>query len=383
MRGSQRYPYIRGAAATAFGKLPGNDALSLQSEAARRALDDAELLPKEVDAVICGYATTNPHLMSAGLLAERLGLRPPVAFGTSAGGATGLIMVAQACELVRSGTAHNILVVAGENRATGRARQATTDILAQVGHPTYEVPLGATIPGYYALLASRYLWEHDLPDDALAGLAVQMRANAAMTDGAHFREAITIDDVMASRPVALPLHLLDCCPMSDGGAAVVVSSRSKGPRSVAVRGVGQANEHQHLCSMDPRRIGARVASHRALKTASMSMFDIDVFGIYDSFTITLAMILEDLELATAGHAGDEARRGAYAHDGRHPTNTHGGLLSYGHSGAAGGMTQLIEIVTQLRHEAGTRQIRRCARGYAHAEGGVLSAHVGVVVEVDT
>jgi acetyl-CoA acetyltransferase len=371
--------YLTGVGLTAFGKHPGKDSLDWQCAAAHLAVDDAGLELGQVDAVLAGYSTVADHLMPANLFAERFGLRPAIAFGMSAGGATGLSMLATAEHLVASGAARNVLVVAGENRASGQTRAASTRVLAQVGHHDYEVPLGGTVPAYYALLASRYLWTYGLAPEALAPLPVQMREHAATRAGAQFQKPITVVDVLESRMVAEPLRLLDCCPVSDGGAAFVVSSASTSERSLAIAGTGQAHRHQHLTALEPGNTGAGLAAARALSAAGLEMGRVQVFGIYDSFSITVAMLLEELGLAPSGRAGAYARVGAYATDGRFPTNTHGGLMSYGHSGVAGGMAHLVEVATQLRGERGSGQVDGCDVGYVHADGGVLSAHVGVVL----
>ena len=370
--------WINGAARTPYGVQPGQDSLGWQRRAAEAAITDAGVDRDAIDVVIAGYSTVLGHLMPANLLAEYLGLTPSVAFGMSVGGATGLSMVSAARAWLESGRAKNVLVVAGENRASGQTRQVSTAVLAQVGHSAYEVPLGGTVPAYYALLASRYLATYGLPDRHLAALAVQMRRHAQRTQGAHFTSEITEADVISSRPVADPLKLLDCCPVSDGGAAVIVSA-APANRGVEIAGMGQEHRHQHLSALDPVNTGAAKAAKRALGESGVTMDSIDVFGIYDSFTITVAMLLEELGLAARGTAGAEARAGAFDVDGRTPLNTHGGLLSYGHPGVSGGLAHLVEVVTQLRGERGNLQVPNCRTGYVHADGGVLSAHVGLVL----
>jgi acetyl-CoA acetyltransferase len=365
-------------AVTPFGRLPGRESLDLQIAAAQEAVDDAGIDTAEIDAVVVGYSTVLNHLMPADLFAEGFGIRPAIAHGFSSGGATGLAMLAHAVRLVEAGQARTVLIAAGENRASGASRADSTKALAQVGHAAYEVPLGATIPAYYGLLASRYLWSFGLPDDALAPLPVQMRAHAVGTAGAQFRDPITVDDVLASRMVASPLHLLECCPMSDGGAAFVVTS-TPDARSVEVAGVGEAHRHQHLSLLDMTNTGARVAAERAFAGTGLAPADVEVFGIYDSFSVTVAMILEEVGMVPAGKSGAYARAGAFDVDGRFPMNTHGGLLSYGHCGVGGGMAHVAEVVTQLRGERGPAQVRGASVGYVHADGGVLSSHVAAVL----
>ncbi|GCD90010.1 thiolase family protein [Nocardioides sp. LS1] len=371
--------HLTGVGVTSFGRQPGPDSVEWQCTAAALALADAGLDPDEVDTVIAGYSTVAGHLMPANLFAERFGIRPATAFGMSVGGATGLAMLAQAGRLVESGAARHVLVVAGENRASGQSREASTRVLAQVGDAAYEVPLGGTVPAYYALLASRYLWTYGLAPEALAELPVQMRAHASRKLGAQFQKPISVTDVRGSRPVAEPLRLLDCCPVSDGGAAFVVSRAATSDRSLVIAGTGQAHRHQHLSALEPGQTGAAQAAHRALAEAQVTWDDIDVHGIYDSFSITVAMLVEELGLTPPGRAGAFARAGAFEVDGRFPMNTHGGLLSYGHCGVGGGMAHVAEVATQLRHERGAFQVSGCDVGYVHADGGVLSAHVGLVL----
>ncbi|WP_229756490.1 thiolase family protein [Cnuibacter physcomitrellae] len=371
---------ITGVGLTEFGRDSGSTALELQARAAYGALDDSGLSSGDVDTVIVGYATTLNHIMPANVLAEYLGARPERAFGMSVGGATGLAMVAEAVRLVRNGEAENVLVVGGENRASGQTRDTAIATLAQVGHATHEVLLGANIPAYYALLAAEYLDRYGLGRADLAPLAVQMRAHAVTHPGAQFRKPISVDDVLAAPLIADPLGLLDCCPISDGAAAVVISIDRGDPRAVTVAGIGQSNPHQHVSEADFHDVGARSSAQAALREAGVAIDGLEILGIYDSFTITLAILLEQIGIVEPGTAGRRAAEGLFGPEGRFPLNLHGGLLSYGHSGVAGGMAHLVEMVVQMRGEAQQRQLdSRPRRGLLHADGGVLSAHVTAVL----
>jgi acetyl-CoA acetyltransferase len=378
---------VIGVGLTPFSRDSGRSALELQADAAFDALDDAGLTARDLDTVITGYATTVNHIMPGNVLAEYLGAKPERAFGMSVGGATGLAMIAEATRLVRSGDADTVLIVGGENRASGQTRDAAIATLAQVGHASHEVVLGANIPAYYALLASEYLHRFGLDRADLAPLAVQMRSHAATHPGAQFRTPISVADVLAAPPIAEPLGLLDCCPMSDGAAAVVVSRQTgaaRAARAVTVSGLGQANDHQHVSEADFSAFGAARSASAALAESGTTVGDLDILGIYDSFTITLAILLEEIGIVEPGTAGRRAAEGMFSADGRYPLNLHGGLLSYGHSGVAGGMAHLVEVVAQMRGEAGDRQLQtRPRRGLLHADGGVLSAHVTVVLGADS
>ena len=233
-----RPAWIAGVGNTPFGRLEGRDALDLMAAAAAAALEDAGRPRAAIDGVLCGYATTTPHLMLSTLFCERAGIRPAYAHAMQLGGATGGAMIMLARELVRAGRCENVLVVAGENRATGQARDSSIQTLAQVGDADFEVPYGASVPAYYALLASRYMHETGLTEADLAGFAVLMRRHAATHPDAHLREPITIEDVLASKPIASPLKLLDCCPISDGAMALVVSATPAADAAIAIRGAG-------------------------------------------------------------------------------------------------------------------------------------------------
>lgn len=374
--------FITGAGHTAYGRREGCDTLALMSEAAQAALDDAGLARGDIDGLITGYSTTLPHLMLSTVFAEHFGLSPDYAHAIQLGGATGFAMVMLAHRLVEAGAARNILVVAGENRLTGQTRDAAVQTLAQVGHPVYEVPLGPTIPAYYGLVASRYMHEFGLRQEDLAELSVLMRRNAASHPGAQLRTPISVAEVMASKPIATPLKFLDCCPVSDGGAAIIVSREPLGIPSVRVIGAAQAHTHQHITAAPSlTRFGAGTSTANALAEANISLSDIGYAAIYDSFTITLAILLEEIGLAPRGQSGALARDGHFDRDGALPLNTHGGLLSYGHCGVGGAMAHLVEARLQMLGRAGDRQVAGDAPlALLHGDGGVLSSHVSLVLE---
>jgi len=372
--------FVAGVGNTAFGRHEGRGALDLMAEASTHALADAQLSRQEIDGVLCGYATTLPHLMLSTLFCERFVLRPSYAHSVQLGGATGAAMLMLAADLVRSGRCRNVLVVAGENRLSGQSRDSSIQTLAQVGDADFEVPNGASVPAYYALLASRYMHETGTTEADLAELAVLMRANAAQHPDAHLRTPITLNDVLSSKPIAAPLKLLDCCPISDGAMALVVSQECRhGPR-VAIRGAGQAHRHQHLTAMESvLDCGAGEAAAHAFEEAGLAVSDIDYLAIYDSFTVTLAMLLEEMGFATRGGAAGRVRNGDFLRTGVLPLNTHGGLLSFGHCGVAGGMGHAVEAVRQLGGRAGGRQVSKASHAFVHADGGVMSSHVSLIL----
>jgi len=373
--------YLCGAGLTRYGRHEDSSTLDLMSEAATLALADAALERKDVDGLICGYSTTMPHIMLATVFAEHYGLHPSYAHALQMGGATGFGLVMLAHLLVDSGAARRVLVVGGENRMTGQSRDSAIQVLAQTGHPVYEVPLGPTIPAYYGLVASRYLHEFGSDETALAELAVVMRRHAAGHPGAQFRDPITVRDVLDSRPIASPLKILDCCPVSDGACAVVVSREAHGAHCVALRSAAQFHTAQHV-SVTPSLagFGAQGCTRRALEGAGRSLADVEMAAIYDSFTITLTILLEEIGLAPRGQAGKLAADGHFDRDGAMPLNLHGGLLSYGHCGVAGAMAHLAETHLQMTGRAGERQAPRAGTALLHGDGGVLSSHVSLFLE---
>ena len=371
--------WISGVGDTPFGRLEGETPLSLMAAAAAAALAEAGLERGAVDGLLCGYAGSLPHLMLAMLFAEYFGLKPRYAHALQAGGATGAAMVMLAARLVDAGECRNLLVVAGDNRLSGQGRDSAVEMLAQVGHHAYEVPFGPTIPAYYGLVASRYLHVHGLGEADLAEFAVLMRRHAALHPGAQFKAPITVEEVLASRPIAAPLKLLDCCPVSDGACALVVSA-APGEQRLRIAGAAQAHLHQHVsAAADLADFGLADCAGRAREEAGIGVDDIDLLAIYDSFTITLLILLEETGFAPRGKAAERLRAGVFGRDGLWPLNTHGGLLSFGHSGVAGGLAHIVEAARQLAGNAGARQVRQPETAFLHGDGGVMSSHVSLVL----
>jgi acetyl-CoA acetyltransferase len=373
--------FVTGVGLTAFSKHEGSSTLDLMSRAAELALADAGLKRGDIDGLLCGYSITMPHIMLATVFSEHFGIKPAYAHAIQVGGATGMAMAMLAHHVAEAGLARHVLVVGGENRLTGQSRDASIQALAQVGHPVYEVPLGPTIPAYYGLVASRYMHEYGVTEEDLAEFAVLMRDHACTHPGAQFHDRISVADVMASKPVALPLKLLDCCPVSDGGAAFVVSREATSGTRVRVLGCAQAHTHQHVTAAPAlSEFGAEIAIARAKAAAGVEISDVRYAAVYDSFTITLAMLLEDLGLAGRGEAAARVRSGHFGRNGAMPLNTHGGLLSYGHCGVGGAMAHLVETHLQMTGRAGSRQVHDASVALLHGDGGVLSSHVSMFLE---
>ncbi|MGB3865564.1 MAG: thiolase family protein [Xanthobacteraceae bacterium] len=375
---------ITGVADTAVGRIEGSTSLGLQTEAAAAAVADAGLSLGDIDGVLCAYSFTEPHLMLSSVVSEFLGIMPSYSIAVQAGGATACAQVMQAAALIEAGICRHVLAVCGDNRLSGMSRDKAVAALSEVGHAEFERPYGISVPSAYALVAQRYMHDYGVTPEHLAGVAVAHRKHAARNPKAQMRQPITLEDVAKSKPISTPLRLLDCCLISDGGAAVVISAadaaRDTRKRGIAVLGSGQMNTHEHIsASPSLTDFGCRQSSAQAFGRAGVKPADIDVAEIYDSFTITLLSELESIGFFARGEAGPAILAGALDLDGRLPCNTHGGLLSYAHSGAAGGMFHIVEAVRQLRREAAGRQVADPELAFVHGDGGILSAHCSLVL----
>jgi len=378
--------FITGAFDTAVGEVPGSSCMGLHAQAAIGAVADAGLALSDIDGVLCAYSFTEPHLMLGSVFCEYLGIHPGFCSAIQAGGASAGIMVMQAAALVASGQCNHVLLVTGDNRLTGMSRDGAVAALSEVGHPQFERPFGISVPASYALVARHYMHRYGVTSEQLAAIAVEFRRHASRHPKAHKREPITVGQVLASKMIADPLHMLDCCLISDGGAALVVSGRSASrdtkDKPIEILGAGQGHTHEHIVAA-PSLVdfGCKTSSAAAFSRAGVKPSDIDVAEIYDSFTITLAVELESIGFFERGEAGAAAAAGELGLEGRLPCNTHGGLMSYAHSGAAGGMFHAVEAVHQLRGRADARQVDGARLAFVHGDGGILSAHCSLVLGV--
>lgn len=377
---------ITGVADTRIGELPGSTAMGLHAEAALGALRDAGLDASDIDGVLCGYSMTVPHLMLSSVFSEYFGISPTFNTAIQAGGATACIMLATAVALVESGTCRHVLCVTGDNRLTGMTRDGAVAALATVGHREFEQPYGMSVPAAYGLVAAAYMKEFGITRDELSAIAVAARRHATLHPKASKKAPLTLEDVANSRIIASPLRLLDCCLISDGGAAVIVSAADAARdtrRPVGVLGAGQGHTHEHIMAAPSlTEFGCKTSSAIAFGKSGCTPADIDVAEIYDSFTITLLAELESIGFFARGEAGKAALAGDLSIGGKLPTNTHGGLMSYGHSGAAGGAFHIVEAVHQLRGEADARQVPDAKLAFVHGDGGILSAHCSIVLGGD-
>ncbi len=372
MRG--RY-VIAGIGQTAFGSLPGRSTISLNVEAARNALDDAGLEPGAVDAVLVKYPTSGFESLYGGKLAEALGIQPRVGGVLDQAGASNISMIGYAAMAIEHGQCDVALVCFADNPKTGSraayARPRGEDaVFGWFGTP----------PGY-AMLAHRHMGEHGTTRRQLGAVAVACRRHGAANERAQLRRPLTLDGYLAGRPLVSPFTRDDCALVSDGGAAVVVMSaeraRTSGVRApVAVLGFGQGHTSWEVAQRpDLTTTQAAASGATAFRMAGLVPSDIDVAQLYDCFTITPIMTLEDYGFCRKGEGGRFVEDGAIELDGRLPMNTAGGLLS---ETGMPGMQLILEGVRQMRGEA-TLQVRGAKTCVVSNQGGVMHTHATLIL----
>jgi acetyl-CoA acetyltransferase len=320
--------------------------------------------------------------VSTSELGEYLGIRPTYFDGTSVGGSSFVIHLGHAATAIANGLCHVALISHGQS---GRSRVGVPPSggLYGTNAAQFEAPWGLPQPvGSYALACSRHMHAYGTTSEQLAEIAVATRKWASMNPKAMMREPITIDDVLRSRWISWPFHLLDCCLVTDAGGAVVLTSAERARDSrqapVAVLGFGEHHDHSIISQMPDLTAGpAAVSGRRAFQMAGLRPADVDVAEIYDSFTYTVLLSLEDLGFCARGEGGAFVSGQRTAPGGPFPLNTQGGGLSYTHPGMFGIFT-IIEAVRQLRGTYGTagqpeRQVPDAEIALVHGTGGVLSA----------
>jgi acetyl-CoA acetyltransferase len=375
---------IVGVAETAVGKRPEVSGLGLYAEAVIAAAADANLRLSELECVITANSRVTPYLYHAETIAEYLGIEPRLCLTVGTGGSTSIALVHQAQALIQVGACRNAIVVAADNLATGLGTDRTVESMAGIGHPQLEAPYGVFIPALYALVAQRYLSYYSIDPAAVAEVAVADRMHAARNPAAQYRTPLSVDDVLASKLISSPLHLLECSPVSDAGAAVVLGCEevieSSGNGLVSVLGYGEAHPHEHLVqSGDLSRTGAEQSGKQAYRSAGLRPTDVDVAYVYDAFGFIQCMQLEDLGFCDRGEGAAFVKSGATRPGGSLPTNTNGGVLSHSHAGKPSALLLLVEAVRQLRNQCGDRQVPGASTAIVHAEGGILASHSTMLV----
>jgi acetyl-CoA acetyltransferase len=368
---------IVGVAESDLGQVAdGMSIIDLMAQGAKRALDDCGLGLKDVDGL---FSATAQSRLSVLALAEYLGIDPPFLGSTIVGGSSFEYHVAHAMGAIALGLCNVAIIAYGSTqRSVGRKQASVREI-----NP-YETPFNPFMPASaYALAASRHMHEFGTTREQLAAVAVAAREWALLNPAAWEKKPLTIEGVLSARMVSHPFTVRDCCLVTDGGGAIVVTSaeRAKSLRKAPayVLGCGQSVTHASISSMPDLTVtGALTAGRAAYAMAKLGPAEIDAVELYDAFTINTILFLEDLGFCKKGEGGAFVSSGHIGPNGSLAVNTNGGGLSYCHPGMYG-LFLLIEAVRQLRGECGVRQVKNCEVALAHGNGGVLSSQATVIL----
>ena len=358
---------------------PDKTAYQIHVESARGALADAGLGIGDVD----GYFTSGVGPIGIMSLAQHLNLRPCYMDSQDIGGSSFVSHCLHAAAAIDAGLCSVALVTYGSTAASERFAIGTGGGFMMSPADAYEAPYGPTIVGSYALVAQRHMHQYGTTSEQLAAIAVAMREHATRNPHAKYRDPITVEDVLASRIISSPLHLLDCCMISDGGGALVLTSleraRDLAKRPAPILGAAEAVRHHGIGDRDLLDVAARQSGPLALERAGVKHGDVDLCMIYDSYTITVLATLEALGFCKPGEGGAFCSDGRLRLGGALPTNTDGGGLSSNHPGMRG-IFLVIEAVKQLRGERGASQVKDCELALVHGTGGMLGQrHSGVTM----
>lgn len=370
-------------------RFPDISPYNLYRKVAIEALRSWGLRPSDVNgllAVPSGQGVGAIDIYTHEKLGADLGLVTSFSETLNAGGASFGIMVGRAASAIRDGLADCVLCI-----GTGKFTKPTdggAEVMARmISEPDFEIGYGPFIPALYALIASRFMAERGATAQDLARVAVSARQWALRNPRAlmHHKGAITVEDVLGSRMIADPFHYLDCSVPSDGGGAVLVTSVEKARALCAqpayVLGYSESHSHGSLSSAGDRLI-ATVAARtgaEALRRSGLSHGDIDMAMLYDAFSATPLILLENLGFCDAGQSGAFVQSGAIDPGGSLPVNTNGGLLSFGHTGEASGMSLIVEAARQLMGQAGANQLEKARTALVHVYGGMMYEHATLVL----
>jgi acetyl-CoA C-acetyltransferase len=368
---------IIGVGITPFGERWEEGLRDLVVEAGVKALTDAGVSGDRIGAGYVGTMASGrligqEHI--GGLLADYMGLNPIPITRVEGACASGALALRQGLMDVASGM-HDIVVVGGVEKMTELGVTTVSDILGGAGDQEWELFLGATFPAIYALMARRHMADFGTTEEMLASVSVKNHRNGAKNKYAQFQREITMEQVLSSKVVADPLKVLDCSPITDGAAALVLApldiAESFTKKPIEIIASAQASDSIALHSRESLTglKAAQIAAKKAYERAKLSPKDIDVAEVHDCFTIAEIMAIEDLGFFPKGQGGPASLEGKTALDSEIPINTSGGLKACGHPVGATGIKQAVEITWQLRGEAEGRQVKDAHVGLSHNVGG--------------
>jgi acetyl-CoA C-acetyltransferase len=372
--------YIVGAYEHPTRKAPDKSVAQLHAESARGALLDAGLTKDDIDGYFC--AGDAPGLGPLSMV-DYMGLKVRHVDSTDTGGSSYVVHVAHAAEAIALGKCDVALVtLAGRPRSEGSSGTQARNYGAAAPDVAFEFPYGMATANGYAMVAMRHMHEFGTTSEQLAWIKVAASHHAQYNEHAMLRDVVTVEDVLASPMIADPLHRLDCCVVSDGGGAVIVArpdiAKKLNRPLVNILGAGESPKGQHGGKLDLTTSGAAWSGPAAFAEAGVKPGDIQYASIYDSFTITVLMQLEDLGFCKKGEGGKFVADGNLIFgSGKLPFNTDGGGLCNNHPANRGGMTKVIEAVRQLRGEAHPEvQVPNCSLALAQGMGGQLGSRHG-------
>lgn len=368
---------VIGVGLSKFGERWESSLKELVSEAAVEAIDDANIAPKEIQSVYVGSMSAgrfvNQEHLGA-LVADQLGIKSVPSVRVEAACASGGVAFRQAYISVASGINDVVLVTGVEKMTDVMVDQATTT-LGSAGDYEWEVFHGATFPALYAMMARRHMYEFGTTEEQMAAVSVKNHLHGSKNKYAQFQNPISIDDVLNSQVVSSPIKLLECSPITDGAAAVVLASeemvRKINDSPVWIVASSQASDTLSLHDRESltRLKATQIAAKGAYKQAGISPSDVNVAEVHDCFSIAEIIAIEDLGFFEKGKGGKATEEGETQLNSRISVNTSGGLKACGHPVGATGVKQIVELTTQLRNEANGRQVSNATIGLAHNVGG--------------
>ena len=368
---------VVGTGLTKFGEHWSKSFRDLITEAALKAIVDAGLKGKDIEAVYGGSMAPGRFIGQehiGALIADQLGVNPIPSTRCEAACASGGVALRHGYLAIKSGE-HDCVAVGGIEKMTEVSTEEAGFALGGAGDQETELFHGATFPSLYALLARAHMHEFQTTEEQMALVAVKNHAHGMLNPNAQFHREITVEQVMNSGYVAEPIKLLDCSPLTDGAAAVILCSKSKA-KELGLKGVEIAASEQasDTLALSNRRSltelnATKVASKAAYKQAGVKAQDIDIAEVHDCFTIAEILAIEDLGFFQKGKGGIATEQGKTALNKKISVNTSGGLKSAGHPVGATGVKQAVEVVEQLRGKCGERQVKDAKIGFAHNIGG--------------
>jgi acetyl-CoA C-acetyltransferase len=368
--------YLAGAFEHPTRNAPDKSTSQLHAECARGALADAGLTKDDVDGYFCAGDAPG---MGASSLADYMGLKVRHIDNTETGGSSPILHVSHAAQAIAMGKCDIALITLAGRPRYENFRRSGGPGAHEAG---FENPYGGTTHSLYGMCAMRHMHEFGTTSEQLAWVKVAASHHAQHNPNAMLRDVVTVEHVLASPMISDPLHRLDCCVVSDGGGGVIVAkpeiAKSLKRPLVKIIGVGESTKHQMAGNVDLTYSGAAWTGPRAFEMAGVKPGDIKYASIYDSFTITVVMQIEDLGFCKKGEGGKFVADGnLISGTGKLPFNTDGGGLCNNHPANRGGMTKIIEAVRQLRGEAHPKvQVKNCNIALAHGTGGALGARHG-------